>query len=75
MTEKELFDTLYKKYGSMTLSKEDAADVLGRSRSSMDNDRKAGKGVGYIQHTEGGAVRYPLHEVVKHLMNNTVKTA
>ncbi|SMP87542.1 hypothetical protein SAMN06313540_1127 [Epsilonproteobacteria bacterium SCGC AD-308-E02] len=73
--EKQLLDTLYEKYQTMTLGKKEASEILGRSRASLDNDRVQGVGVPYIQHSAGATVKYPLHEIVKHLVHDTVKTA
>ncbi len=73
--EKSLLNTLYEKYGSMTVGKAQASEIVGRSRASMDNDRKAGVGIPYLQATENATVKYALHELVKHLVNDSVKTA
>ena len=73
--EKQLLDTLYAKYGSMTVGKREASEIIGRSRASMDNDRANGVGVPYFQATEGASVKYALHELVKHLVHDSVKVA
>ena len=72
--EKQLLDTLYQKYGSMTVGKKEAAEIVGRSRASMDNDRATGTGIPYFQQGLGN-VKYALHELVKHLVHDSVKTA
>lgn len=73
--EKSLLNTLYEKYGSMTVGKAEASEIVGRSRASMDNDRKAGVGIPYFQQAEGSNVKYALHELVKHLVHDSIKTA
>lgn len=71
----ELLHTLYEKYGSMVVGKKEASEILGRSRASMDNDRRQGIGVPYIQNKEGATVKYALHELVNYLLNSSVKVA
>ncbi len=73
--EKQLLNTLYEKYGSMTVGKKEASEIVGRSRASMDNDRAKGVGIPYFQQSEGANVKYALHELVKHLVHDSVKTA
>ena len=73
--EKSLLDTLYKKYGCMTVGKKEASEIVGRSRASLDNDRKAGVGIAYIQATPNATVKYTLHELVKHLVHDSIKVA
>lgn len=72
--EKQLLGTLYEKYGSMTVGKKGASEIVGRSRASMDNDRHQGIGVPYFQQGLGN-VKYALHELVKHLVHDSIKTA
>jgi len=73
--EKQLFKTLYEEYGSMTVSKKQAAIILGCSTSSLDSDRRECRGIPYLQKTSVSNVSYTLHDLVKHLINDTVKTA
>jgi hypothetical protein len=73
--EKQLLDTLYHKFGSMTVNKQTAAEIVGRSRASMDNDRAKGTGIPYFQQGSLGNVKYALHELVKHLVHDSIKTA
>ena len=73
--EKELFNTLFAKYGSMLVTKKEASEIIGRSRASMDADRYVGKGINYYQEGDNGNVKYSLHDLVNYLVNGAVKTA
>ena len=73
--EKQLLDTLYKQYGSMTVGKKQASEIVGRSRASMDNDRAKGVGIPYFQQSKSSNVKYALHELVKHLVHDSIKVA
>ena len=73
--EKQLLDTLYLQYGSMTVGKREASEIIGRSRASMDIDRANGVGAPYFQQSTGANVKYALHELVKHLVHDSIKTA
>ena len=70
--EQKLFDFLFEKYGAIVDVK-DASRILKKSRASLYRDRKEGKGVKYIQDTENGAIRYPIHEIARYVCNTEEK--
>ena len=71
--ELQLFNILYEKHGSMTVSKKEASEIVGRCRASMDNDRAKGVGIPYFQSGIGN-VKYALHDLVHYLVSDSMKT-
>ncbi len=71
--QKELFDILYEKYGSLTVSKKQAGEILGAGISTLDRMRVDGRGPSYKQ--EGVRnVKYNLHDLVTYILQDTIKT-
>ena len=68
----KMFDTLYEKYGTMSLSKKQASEAMNVSTATLDLDRKAGRGCAYKQETAVSNVYYPLTAVVEYLTTNLV---
>ncbi len=71
--EKEMFNALYKEYGSMSVSKKAAAEITGMGLSTMDKMRADGRGCPYKQ-TGAGNVTYNLITLVKYMLADEVKT-
>jgi len=70
----DLFQALYKEYGSLVVGKKDAAKILGVSVSTLDQMRYAGRGVPYKQAGLGN-VKYNLHTLVQHILTDEIETA
>ncbi len=72
--QKDLFNTLYEKYGSMTVSKKQAGEILGAGISTLDRLRADGKGPTYKQAGVSN-VKYNLHSLVTYIISDEIKTA
>ena len=64
-TERIVFDTLFKEYEAMVLTKEQMAKVCNISIRTLDRHRECSKGCEY--RFVGGRVYYPLDKVVSYL--------
>lgn len=67
MTEmqKIMYETLFKEFGAMVLTKEQMAKISNVYIRTLDRHRESGYGCEYRY--EGGRVYYPLHKVVVYL--------
>lgn len=76
--QKELYNSLYKKYGKALLSKKETAEIIGVSIPTLDRMRVDGIGMDYKKmpsRSNNGTVKYPLHEVARYLTEQNIKTA
>jgi hypothetical protein len=71
--EKIIFETLYKKYKKIALSKKEMSRETGQSASTLDRLRKQGLGCAYIKQGRGD-IFYPLSELAKYYCQSTIKT-
>ena len=74
----KLYDLLHKQFGKTMLSKREAAVAIGLSQSSLDRMRKIGIGLEYKKmkgKNNCGSVHYPLHGIVKFVINGNIQTA
>jgi hypothetical protein len=70
-SQKLVFETLFKQFGTMLLTKEQMAKVTNISIRTLDRHREKGKGCEYRY--EGGRIYYPLDKVAIYL-SKCVKT-
>ena len=66
---KIIYEMILKKYGSVTLSRKQAAEILGVSMSTLDRMKNRREGPRPIK-LDGGMnslVRYPIQEIVEYL--------
>jgi len=63
--QKIMYETLFKEFGAMVLTKEQMAQITNISVRTLDRHRQKGGGCEY--RFEGGRVYYPLHKVVVYL--------
>ena len=68
-----VFDTLFKKYQSVVLSKKQLGETLGLSTATIDRMRKEGVGPQWRRH-KNRSIQYPLTEVANYVVTNQVKT-
>lgn len=69
---------LYKKYGTLLLSRKQCAKAIGISTASLDRLKQEGIGPNYIKKKgkgKNGAVQYPLLAVIDFILLTQVKTA
>ena len=71
--QKDMFQMLFSKYGTMNLSKKQCSEVTGKSISKLESDKRDGIGIEYKQETAVANVYYPLHCIVEFLTNNNSK--
>lgn len=71
-TQSQMLDMLYKEYKTMSLSKKQAAKALNKGVSTLDDERRAGKGCAYKQDTPVSNVYYPLTSIVEYLTTDLV---
>lgn len=74
----KLYELLHKQFEKTMLSKKEAALATGLSCSSLDRMRKSGIGPEYKKmpgKNNCGNVYYPLHGLVKFLIDGNIKTA
>ena len=69
--EKIVFETLYKKYNKLALSKCEYARECGLSMSTLDRLRGQGLGCGYKKERRGD-ILYPLTEIAKYYSRVTL---
>lgn len=70
--EKILISLIYEKYNKMTLSKKECSEVVGRSCSSLDRDRRQGIGI-VAQHEENGNIYYPIQNIVSWMVHGSTR--
>jgi hypothetical protein len=70
--QKILFESIFYKYNTMLLTKDQMAELSNITIRTLDRHREKGKGCEYRY--EGGRVYYPIHKVVVYLdkYNKTV---
>ncbi len=80
INEKDLLKLIFDKYGTLSLNRKQSALTVGVSIATLD--RMANKGVGpsykkveTTSKSNNGAVRYPLHELVKYIVNGNIQCA
>jgi hypothetical protein len=74
---KELFEALFKRYGSLMLSRKEVATIIGVSTATLDRLKKDGNGPPYKKrktHGPNGSVFYPIDAVVDFVVSNNIKT-
>lgn len=68
-----LFNLLYQQYGSVILSKKDAANILGIGVSTLDKLRSECKGPNYKQIGLGN-VKYNLYSLIDYILEGEIQT-
>lgn len=78
--EKDLLNLIFEKYETLNLTKKQAAATIGISTATLDRMAKNGVGPSYkkvqtASKSNNGSVYYPLHELVKYIVNGNIKCA
>ncbi len=78
INEKDLLKLIFEKYETLNLTKKQAAMTMGMSIATLDRMAKKGIGPNYKKvetssKSNNGTVHYPLHELVKYIVNGNIK--
>lgn len=80
INEKDLLKLIFQKYETLNLTKRQAAATMGISIATLDRMAKNGVGPSYkkvetASKSNNGTVHYPLHELIKYIVNGNIKCA
>ena len=73
---KEILELLYKKYGTMILSRKQVCKILGISTATLDRRKAKGEGPVFKKNGNDGSnasVEYSLNSVVHYIVSNDIK--
>ena len=67
---------LFEKFGKVTLDEEETALIVGCGKKILQKDRAEARGIPYTRRNgkERGQVMYSITAIVKHVIENQIKT-